>query len=71
MWKHVILQSLIQIVVLLILYLIAPIFVKEGVLERLTENKIINYCYGKMPGGSDPEYIIFGIESKWGGEDKL
>ena len=71
MWKHIILQSLIQIVLLLILYLIAPNFVKEGDLERLAENKIINYCYGKMPGGTDPEYIIFGTESKWTTEDKL
>ena len=71
MWKHICIQSLIQIVVLLILYLIAPTFVKEQDLERLAENTIINYCYGKMPGGSDPEYIIFGTESKWTNDVKL
>ena len=71
MWKHIILQSLIQIIILLILYLIAPTFVKESDLERLAENAIINYCYGQMPGGTDPKYIIYGTESKWTTENKL
>ena len=71
MWKHICLQSLIQIIILLILYLIAPNFVKEDDLERLAENRIINYCYGKMPGNSDPSYIIFGTESSWSSDTKL
>ena len=71
MWKHICLQSLIQIIILLILYLIAPTFVKEQDLERLAENKIINYCYGKMPGESEPDYIIFGTESSWSNKVKL
>jgi magnesium-transporting ATPase (P-type) len=71
MWKHICLQSLIQIIILLILYLIAPNFIKENDLERLAENTIINYCYGKMPGGSEPDHIIFGTESSWSNEDKL
>ena len=71
MWKHICLQSLIQITVLLILYLIAPNFVQEDDLERLAENRIINYCYGQMPGNSDPSYIIFGTESSWSSSIKL
>ena len=71
MCKHICLQSLIQIIILLILYLIAPNFVKEDDLERLAENKIINYCYGNMPGNSDPSYIIFGTESSWSSDTKL
>ena len=71
MWKHIICQSLIQIAILLILYLIAPNFVKEDDLERLAENRIINFCYGKMPGNSDVENIIFGTESKWSTDVKL
>jgi Ca2+ transporting ATPase len=65
MWKHISLQSLVQIIILLILYLIAPTFVEEQDLERLAENKIINYCYGKMPGNSKVGNIIFGTESAW------
>ena len=71
MWKHICLQSLIQIVILLILYLIAPKFVGEDDLERLAENKIIFYCYGKMPGDSSPGNIIFGTESSWTSGTKL
>ena len=71
MWKHIILQSLVEIIVLLILYLIAPKFVKEQDLERLAENTIINYCYGKMPGGGKTDHIIFGTESNWSNDDKL
>ena len=71
MWKHIVIQSLIQIVILLILYLIAPNFVKEQDLERLAENTIINYCYGQMPGNGDKENIIFGTESSWSSEVKL
>jgi Ca2+ transporting ATPase len=71
MWKHIVVQSLIQIVILLILYLIAPNFVKEQDLERLAENTIINYCYGQMPGNGDKDNIIFGTESSWSSEAKL
>jgi Ca2+ transporting ATPase len=71
MWKHIVCQSLIQIVLLLILYLIAPKFVKEQDLERLAENTIINYCYGEMPGKGDKTHIIYGTESSWSSEAKL
>ena len=71
MWKHICIQSLILIIILLILYLIAPNFVKENDLERLSENHIIYDCYGKMPGESNPNYIIFGTESSWTSQTKL
>ena len=72
MWKHIILQSFCQIIILIILYLIAPEFVKEGDLERLAENTIIHYCYGTMPGNSNKVgNIIYGTESKWSSDDKL
>jgi len=71
MWKHIILQSLILIIILLILYLVGPKFIKEQDLERLAENAIINYCYGKMPGGGKADHIIFGTKSNWSNGDKL
>ena len=71
MWKHIIIQSLIQIVILLILYLIAPEFIEEDDFVRRAENYVINYCYGKMPGGNDPKYIIYGTESKWSTDTKI
>ena len=71
MWKHIIIQSLIQIIILLILYLIAPTFVKEQDLVRKAENVLIKYCYGKLPGDGEPEYIIYGTESSWYDDYKL
>ena len=71
MWKHICLQSLVQIIVLLILYLIAPKFVKEDNYIRLAENAVINYCYGKMPGDSPVDHIIYGTESSWSNDARL
>ena len=45
--------------------------VKEDDLERLSENKIIKYCYGRMPGNSNILNIIFWIKSKWSSNIKL
>ena len=71
MWKHIFIQSLFKIIILLILYLTAPNFVEENDLDRLSENQIIFNCYGKMPGRSSPNHIIFGTESSWSIETKL
>ena len=70
MWKHISIQSLCQIILLVILYLWAPEFIKEQNLVRLAENKVINYCYQKYPGKSI-DYIIYGTEIKWPDDVKL
>ena len=64
MWKHIIIQSLCQIIILVILYFIAPKFVKEQNLVRLAENRIINFCYQEFPG-EDLDHILYGLEVKW------
>ena len=45
MWKHIIIQSLVQIILLVIMYLIAPEFIKEDDLMRAAENRLIKFCY--------------------------
>ena len=70
MWKHIVMQSLIQIILLIIFYLIAPEFIKEDNLVRSAENKIIQFCYTKYPG-KDTDHIIYGTEIKWVIEGKL
>ena len=70
MWKHIILQSLCQIILLVILYLLAPEFIKEQNIVRLAENKLIKYCYSEYPG-KDVNYIIYGTEIKWKATGKL
>ena len=71
MWKHILIQSLFQLGLLLFLYLHAPQFIKENDPVRLAENEIINFCYGKMPGHKPENHIIFGIITKWDNSDKL
>ena len=70
MWKHIIIQSLCQIILLIVLYLIAPEFVKEQNIVRLTENKLIKFCYSEYPG-KDVDHIIYGTEIKWSSDGKL
>ena len=64
MFKHILIQSIVLIVLLIILYLLAPKFIKEQNLIRLAENRLIKNCYIEYPGES-PDYIINGMESKW------
>ena len=70
MWKHIIIQSLCQIILLIIFYLLAPEFIKEQNIIRLAENKLIKFCYNEYPG-KDVEHIIYGIEIKWFSSGKL
>ena len=70
MWKHISIQSLCQIILLVCLYLLAPEFIKEENLVRLAENRLIKYCYTEYPG-KDVDHIIYGIEIKWSNKAKL
>ena len=70
MWKHIIIQSICQIILLIMLYLYSPEFIKEQNLVRISENRIINYCYSEYPG-KDINHIIYGIEIKWSTDGKL
>ena len=65
MWKHIIIQSLVELVLLIMLYLFAPKFIKEDDVVRLAENRIIERCYDHYPGNTDTKYIIFGTSTKW------
>ena len=71
MWKHIIIQTLVQITILLILYLLAPTFIRERDLVRLAENSLIFYCYGRLPGNVSPKNIIYGTESAWDNNFRL
>ena len=70
MWKHIILQSFIQIILLIIFYLIGPEFIKEDNLTRVAENVLIKFCYSEYPG-KDTEHIIYGTAVKWTTTGKL
>ena len=70
MWKHIILQTVAQILLLVLLYRYAPQFIKEDNLVRLAENRIIKFCYEEYPGKA-PEYIIYGLKSRWTSDIRL
>ena len=73
MWKHIIIQSLIQLFLLIFLFLYAPHFIKEQDPVRRAENYIIKFCYNHLPGNTPEDNIIFGISPRWGNDepDKL
>ena len=71
MWKHISIQALCELILLLVLYLIAPKFIKEQNYVRLAENQIIFYCYKKLPGNGKLNHIIYGTSSKWTSDVKL
>ena len=70
MWKHIIIQSLCQIILLVILYFLAPEFVKEENLVRVAENKVLNFCYSEFPG-KDVDHIVYGTDVKWSRDGRL
>ncbi len=72
MWKHIIIQSLVQLILLIMLYLYAPKFIKEDDVVRLAENHIVEHCFEKFPGGNDIiENIIYGTSTKWETDKKI
>ena len=70
MWKHIIIQSVAEITLLIVLYLLAPEFIKEQNLMRVAENRIVKYCFMQYPG-KDVNHIIYGTESKWPSSGKV
>jgi len=66
MIKHVTLQTALQFIILMSIYLFGPNFIKEQDMARITENEIILKCFGTLPGGAtDPNKIIYGIQTFW------
>ena len=70
MWKHIVIQSLVQIILLVIFYLLAPEFIEENNMTRVSVNKLIKFCYTEYPG-KDTDHIIYGTEIKWTTTGKL
>ncbi|MBP3801323.1 MAG: cation-translocating P-type ATPase [Clostridia bacterium] len=77
MWKHIILQSICEIALLLTLYLAAPLFIKEYKDDIKNSAKDLYDCFGQLPGDQNVNdfYILFGNKDKWGSttirQDKL
>ena len=70
MWKHIMIQSLFQLILLLIIYLFGPKFIDDGG----EESKIILECYNFLPNfevKTNSTKIIFGQRDYWKTSSKL
>jgi len=66
MWKHIVLQSICEIAILLILYLSAPEFIKEDKEDIIESAKTLYDCFGILPGNTtNTEKILYGNENQW------
>jgi len=68
MWKHIIGQSVVELILMLFLYLYAPQFIREQNPARIAEADLIKLCFGKYPGRSpdqDGYFIIDGSINAW------
>ena len=68
MWKHILGHSVSLLVILLVIYLHGPQFLKEDYPQRRAEADIVAFCYGVYPGRApegDTYYIMSGSISDW------
>ena len=68
MWKHIIGHTISLLVILLVIYLHGPQFLKEDYPSRQAEADIVAFCYGVYPGRApegDTYYILSGSISDW------
>ena len=67
MWKHIILQSICEIAILLTIYLAAPEFVPEDKDEIIESADNLLKCFGALPGNitSNNHKILYGNKDKW------
>ena len=69
MWKHISLQALFEILLLLFLYIKGPYFIREDKKLILKSHEEIYNCFGGLPGDvnyeKSKEYILYGVENSW------
>jgi Ca2+ transporting ATPase len=74
MWKHIIIQSMVLLGLLLFLYLYASQFIVEDSPYRIAETRILSKCFGAIPGrgfSGDTVYILDGSSANWSGDAEL
>jgi len=65
MWKHIVFQSIFEIAILLVLYFIAPTFIKEDKQVILDSHSVLKACFGQLPGNGEFDNILYGNKDKW------
>lgn len=69
MWKHILIQSIFQLALMLILYLEGPNFLVEDNPARIAEGDLFKLCFGAFPGKEQnidgTNYVMNGSENAW------
>ena len=65
MWKHIVLQSIAEIGILLSIYLLAPKFIPEDKPEIQEVANMIEACFGDLPNKGNKNYILYGRKEYW------
>ena len=77
MWKHIILQAVCEIAILLVLYLAAPKFIPENKEDIVKSHRALYKCFGQLPGNqpfdenNNMPNILYGTESDWSADVKI
>ena len=71
MWKHIILQSIFEICILLVLYISGPKFLREYKEAVVESHGNLFYCFNRLPGNKIYNHkekhrlILYGTEKEW------
>jgi magnesium-transporting ATPase (P-type) len=68
MWKHILIQSIFQLALMLILYLVGPDFLVEDDPSRIAQGDLFKLCFGGFPGRESDNgnnYVMNGSENAW------
>ena len=69
MWKHILIQSLFELILLVFIYIYGPSFIKEDKLNILNSHYELFSCFGILPGDVDYldnyDNILDGREIAW------
>ena len=69
MWKHILIQSIFELALLVFIYIYGPDFIIEDKKDILNSHLELYNCFGILPGDVYPEqnynYILDGRENKW------
>jgi len=69
MWKHILIQSILELILLVLIYIYGPSFIIEDKKDILNSHFELFNCFGTLPGDVDYEanynYILDGRENEW------
>ena len=69
MWKHILTQSVFELILLVLIYIYGPSFIIEDKKDILNSHFELFNCFGILPGDVDYEnnynYILNGRENEW------